>query len=96
MQITTAVLVATTACATATATTPQAWPWLDTSLTPQQRANALANEMNLTEKVTLMHGTGWGAGVYVGMTAPVERLGVPALRLNDGPQVGRFVVIFFL
>ena len=61
-------------------------PWLNAKLPPQQRAAALLAEMELEEKVTLMHGTGWGVGKYVGMTAPVDRLGIPALHLNDGPQ----------
>lgn len=41
----------------------------------------------LEEKVTLLHGGKKpGQAGYVGNTPPIERLGIPALNLNDGPQ----------
>jgi hypothetical protein len=40
--------------------------------------------MNLTEKIDMLHG--WD-GPYVGNVIANERLGIPALNLNDGPQV---------
>ena len=39
--------------------------------------------MNRTEKLVLLQGA---AGPAIGNTAPIERLGVPALRLEDGPN----------
>ena len=53
-------------------------------LTPAQRAAALLAQMNLTEKITMVHG--WD-GPYVGNVIANTRLGIPALYLNDGPQV---------
>ena len=53
-------------------------------LTPAQRAAALLAQMNLTEKITMVHG--WD-GPYVGNVIANTRLGIPALNLNDGPQV---------
>ena len=44
------------------------------------RAHALLNQLTLEEKVVLMAG-GSGFG-----TAPIARLGIPALRLSDGPS----------
>ncbi len=62
-------------------------PWMNSSLTPQERAAALISQMTFDEQVTLLHGTGWRAGLYVGMNAPVDRVvGIPALLVNDGPQ----------
>ena len=34
----------------------------------------------------LVHGTGWGNSVYVGLAQGVPRLNIPDLTLNDGPQ----------
>lgn len=42
--------------------------------------------MTLAEKVTLLHGVAPWPDNYTGATSPITRLGVPALRLNDGRQ----------
>ena len=44
--------------------------------------------MNLTEKLDMLHG--WD-GPYVGNVPPNTRLGIPALNLNDGPQVCHYL-----
>ena len=59
-------------------------PWMRLSDTPQQRAAALLQEMNLTEKIDLLHGV--GSPHYTGLTLANQRLGIPALTLNDGRQ----------
>ncbi|KAH9932207.1 glycoside hydrolase [Fomitopsis serialis] len=46
------------------------------------RAQSLVSQMTLEEKITLITGQ---PGRCVGMTGAVERLGVPALCLEDGP-----------
>ncbi len=55
------------------------------TLSPAQRAAALLAQMNITEKITMVHG--WDTP-YVGGVIANTRLGIPALNLNDGPQVG--------
>jgi beta-glucosidase len=57
-------------------------PWMDSTLPPEQRANLLLNAMTLDEKITMVHGV---SGPYVGDGAGIDRLGVPALHLSDGP-----------
>jgi len=47
------------------------------------RASDLLAQMNLTEKVGLLHGS---TSDYTGATTAVERLGIPRLYMNDGPQ----------
>ena len=43
--------------------------------------------MTLNEKVAMMHGAPWtDACHWTGYVAPNERLGIPALKMNDGPQ----------
>ncbi|MFN7138821.1 MAG: glycoside hydrolase family 3 C-terminal domain-containing protein, partial [Limisphaerales bacterium] len=44
------------------------------------KARALVARMSTEEKATLLSGNGWWA------TYPVERLGIPALTMNDGPH----------
>ena len=47
-------------------------------------ANILGN-MTLSEKIDLTHGH-FAAGLYTGNTPANERLGIPSIKLNDGPQ----------
>ena len=54
--------------------------------TPRERAEALLSQMTTEEKVHMLHGTLLRKDNYVGFVAQNERLGIPALRLNDGPQ----------
>lgn len=58
-------------------------PWMNTSLTPEERAQALIKKMNFLDKYNMIHG---GLGLYVGNTPKNHRLKIPALRLEDGPQ----------
>jgi len=57
---------------------------------PAQRAAALLAKMTLDEKISMLHGAfvGWpdAAKVYVGNVPGNDRLGIPPLRMNDGPQ----------
>lgn len=57
-------------------------PWLNTALTPDQRADALIAQMTLAEKIAMLGGTG---SAYVGDIPANTRLGIPALNLEDGP-----------
>lgn len=63
---------------------------MDSNLKPIDRANALLLEMTTEEKIVLLHGTSDEADVpytgYVGYVSGNERLKIPALKLNDGPQ----------
>jgi beta-glucosidase len=69
-------------------------PWVNTGLSPDQRASMVLKEMTLDEKISLLHGTGMdglspmsplavhsngGAGYVVG----VPRLGIPAIQMSD-------------
>jgi beta-glucosidase len=58
-------------------------PWMNTALTPTERANLLLAAMTQAEKLTMMHG-GSSCG-YVGCVNANTRLGIPALHLQDGP-----------
>lgn len=69
-------------------------PWMDKSLTPEQRAELVLNEMTLDEKIQIVHGTGIagfgkadpaavrsnGGGGFV---PGIERLGIPDLNMDD-------------
>jgi beta-glucosidase len=72
----------------------QNWPWMNTMLSPDARANLVLKEMTLDEKIDLMHGNGmpgWrkpyptahmgngGAGFVLG----VPRLGIPIIQMSD-------------
>jgi len=60
------------------------FPWMQNlQADPAERAAALVKEMNLTEKVHMLHGSGEG---YVGNVEANTRLNIPAIKMNDGPQ----------
>src|SRR4051812_7864980 len=62
-------------------------PWMDTSLSPDERVSLLLPQMTLEEKVALMTGDHpQGTGAY--FNAAIPRLGIPELRTVDiGPGV---------
>jgi beta-glucosidase len=76
-----AVLVVTALNATPAQAADQ--PWMNTALSPAERAGLLLAAMTQAEKLTMMHG-GSSCG-YVGCVNANTRLGIPALHLQDGP-----------
>ncbi len=70
-------------------------PWSSLRDSPDQRAQALLNNMTLDEKLAMLHGPATGSCcqctesplcAYVGNIAPNARLGIPPVNMNDGPQ----------
>jgi beta-glucosidase len=72
----------------------KSFPWMNTSLSPDERAAMVMKEMTLDEKISLLHGTGMaglgplsplhvesngGAGCVIG----VPRLGIPNIQMSD-------------
>lgn len=71
--------------------------WMNISDSPSVRASALLREMSLEEKITMLHGPSSGSCCecdekegplcnYTGNIAPNSRLGIPQIKMNDGPQ----------
>ncbi|HEX3892932.1 MAG TPA: glycoside hydrolase family 3 C-terminal domain-containing protein [Terracidiphilus sp.] len=75
-------------------TPPPTGPWMNTSLSPDERADLVLKEMTVDEKVALLHGVGMptddpvtpenapsnrGVGYAVG----VPRLGIPGIDMSD-------------
>ena len=80
--------------AAASGCAPPTGPWMNTSLSPDERADLVLKEMTLDEKVALLHGVGMptdepvtpenapsnrGVGYAVG----VPRLGIPGIDMSD-------------
>jgi beta-glucosidase len=61
---------------------PQARRWMNTALSPDERAALLLAQMTLAEKVELMTGD-QGAAPSAFYNAPIPRLGIPELRMAD-------------
>jgi beta-glucosidase len=70
---------------------PKHYPWSDTGLSPDARADMVIKELTLEEKISLLHGQGGfnsntgpsesngGAGYSVG----IPRVGIPAIQMAD-------------
>lgn len=66
---------------------PSSQPWMNKSLSPEQRADLLLDAMTLDEKITMVHGVPRQrrhVQGYVGYVPPIPRLEIPALRMADG------------
>jgi beta-glucosidase len=69
-------------------------PWMNTKLSPDERASMVIKEMTLDEKIQLLHGTGM-AGLSplspeivhsnggAGFVPSIPRLGIPAIQMSD-------------
>jgi beta-glucosidase len=70
-------------------------PWMNKSLSPDQRAHLIVAQMTLDEKISLLHGGGWQM-LFAGPDAPpskslgnagyipgIPRLGIPDLQMAD-------------
>ena len=71
-------------------------PWMNKSLSPDQRADMLIEQMTLDEKISLLHGSGGGFAAFrrpaqpltrslggAGFIPGIERLGIPDLQMAD-------------
>lgn len=58
---------------------------VDDAITPSDRVSELLDELTAEEKVSLVHGHVDPEGNATGYVPGVERLGIPELRLTDGP-----------
>ncbi|HWW98618.1 MAG TPA: glycoside hydrolase family 3 C-terminal domain-containing protein [Edaphobacter sp.] len=73
---------------------PSKMPWMNKSLSPDERADMVLGQMTLDEKIQMVHGQGWGvlrAGAPIppksnfgaGFMAGIDRLGIPGIDLAD-------------
>ncbi len=69
-------------------------PWMNASLSPDERANMVLKELTLDEKISLVHGNGmpgWGPprpNAYLGnggagFVLGIPRLGIPMIQMSD-------------
>jgi beta-glucosidase len=69
-------------------------PWMNSSLSPDERASMVVKAMTLDEKISLLHGTGMaGLGPVsplivssnggAGYVVAIPRLGIPAIQMSD-------------
>ena len=84
---------------------PKYFPWSDTNLSPDERADMVLKEMTVDEKVLLLHGQGMpflsngptDSNGGAGYTKAIPRLGIPAIQMADsaygvtrGAAAGRY------
>ncbi len=55
-------------------------PYKSSSASVEQRVTDLLSRMTTEEKATMLSGSGWME------SAPIERLGIPAIKMADGPM----------
>lgn len=60
--------------------------WMDISLSPEVRADKLVAAMDNEAKMNLMHGCDESGQTYTGYVPPDEKYGIPAIKMEDGPQ----------
>src|SRR5580698_9480143 len=69
-------------------------PWMNKSLSPDERANLVLEQMTLDEKIQMVHGSGWGvlrpgaplpprSNFGAGFMPGIDRLGIPDINLAD-------------
>ena len=69
-------------------------PWMNKSLSPDERADMVIGQMTLDEKIQMVHGQGWGvlkegaplparSNFAAGFMAGIDRLGIPDINLAD-------------
>ena len=69
-------------------------PWMNTTLSPDERADLVLKVMTVDEKITLLHGTGMedlspmsplavNSNGGAGYTPGIPRLGIPAIQMSD-------------
>jgi len=69
-------------------------PWMNTQLSPDERADLVMKEMTLDEKIDLLHGNGmagWGkdrptvhlSNGGAGFILGIPRLGIPSIQMSD-------------
>jgi beta-glucosidase len=87
-------LAAAPALSQSSAAAKENFPWMDSSLSPDQRADLVLRQMTLDEKIQLVHGTGWGvlregdpvpprSNLGAGFVPGIDRLGIPDINLAD-------------
>jgi beta-glucosidase len=59
---------------------PAKAPYKDASLAVEKRVADLLSRMTLEEKASMLAGSGWMESM------PIERLGIPAIKMADGPM----------
>ncbi|MGA2558988.1 MAG: glycoside hydrolase family 3 N-terminal domain-containing protein, partial [Terracidiphilus sp.] len=70
---------------------PKHYPWSDTTLSADARADLVVKELTLDEKISLLHGNGFSFGQTgasesnggAGYSVSIPRLGIPAIQMAD-------------
>jgi beta-glucosidase len=74
------VIVVSAAVLSAQAPVPADAPYKNASLPVEQRVKDVLGRLTLEEKVSMLAGSGWMESM------PIERLGIPAIKMADGPM----------
>lgn len=84
MKCVSSILISLLFCIAAAAqSVPLARPWMNTSLTPEKRAELLVHAMTLDEKISQIHMR--DLKPFPREVIGIERLGLPAFKISNGP-----------